>query len=176
MTRIIPKQLRTKAWEGRTETMSLSLNLAELPRLSELLVASDNQAEVSFQLYKDALGWSVLEGRIEASVEMLCQRCFNPMGLPLTCSFKLALIEEDAAARNLPKYYEPLIAENGLINTRDVIEDEILLALPIVPMHKPEECSAPVSELTIEKAEVADSFTKPNPFSALAKLKEKGSA
>lgn len=173
MTSSIPKQLRTKVWESPQEAMTLSLGLSELPRLSDCLVSVEATAEVVFKLYKDVMGWSVLEGQIDAQLAVLCQRCFKPMKLPLSTTFKLALIDEDDEARKLPNDYEPLVVQDGLVNTRDVIEDEILLALPIVSTHKVEDCGAKTKKPNYENA---DTFTKPNPFGALAKLKEKGPA
>jgi methionyl-tRNA formyltransferase len=70
-------------------------------------------------------------------------------------------------AEALPDAYDPLLLETPLIRPRDLIEDELILAVPAVPRHAEGSCAPPAFEAGGEDALVE----RPNPFAALAALK-----
>ena len=75
-------------------------------------------------------------------------------------------------ADDLPEIYEPIeFNEFGEIDLLGAVEDELILALPLVPMHSSEHCE--VSEADMVFGELPDEAQKPNPFAVLASLKRK---
>lgn len=72
----------------------------------------------------------------------------------------------------LPEIYEPIeFNPFGEVDLRDVVEDELMLTLPLVPMHDPEHCEVSVAEQVFGK--LPAEAEKPNPFAVLANLKRK---
>jgi uncharacterized protein len=71
-------------------------------------------------------------------------------------------------ARQLPERYDPLPVSDRLIRPRDLIEDELLLALPQIPMHDPQVCKAMSAG---SDDEVQEQSGKANAFAVLADLK-----
>ena len=99
------------------------------------------------------------------SVPLECQRCLKPVDAALRLERSFLFVHgEDAAAQLDADSDEDVLALTRALDLRELIEDELLLALPIVPRH--DACPEP---LVASDADVADE--KPNPFAALAALK-----
>ena len=99
---------------------------------------------------------------------MLCQRSLERYLQPVDVLQRLGLITEEAQEAALPEGTEPLLMQaSAELRPIELIEDELILALPVVPIN-PES-----TELEAEWPEDADGDEKPNPFAALAALKER---
>lgn len=143
--------------------------LAEMPRLVEALQDSEGSVSVALEFGVDEEGIRVMRGRIEAEVTLLCQRCLEPMRQRIDNEFALGLVRSETEADELPSYYEPLLLDGKPLFLRDVIEDEMLLALPIVPRHPAEACEARLQAGEAETEQEGDK--RSNPFASLAELK-----
>lgn len=153
-----------RCFEGR-------LPLSSLPRLRDALL--DDAGEVAFALEfdRDALQVPYVELRIEAALPLQCQRSLQRFLLPVRMVQRLGLFragedsEADEAA--LPPGYEALlVGEDGMLRPLDLVEDELILAVPVVPV-------APGSESVERDWPVPAAEEKQaNPFSALAQLKK----
>lgn len=148
--------------------------LAEMARLGESLQDSDGEVTVSLEFGTDNEGIRFMRGRIQAEVSLQCQRCLETMRYPIDSEFSLALVRNTVEAEALPSHYEPLLVEGEPLFLRDIIEDELLLALPIVAMHAPEECSINISsdQGAGEARKDTGATEKESPFAVLADLKK----
>ena len=110
---------------------------------------------------------------VHASFPMECQRCLTPVDVPLDVERSFRFVADEATAEALDEECdEDLLALSREFDLRELIEDELLMALPVVPRH--EECptSVPLAS-SDDDFEVANS-EKPNPFAALAALRKDG--
>lgn len=151
-----------------------TLAVASLTRLSSSLAEARGKLEVEIEFGRDALTVPFLHLKVRGQMPLTCQRSLEVFDWPLAIDTRLGLIrrEEDEAA--LPPGFEPLLVHgDGEMILADVIEDEVILALPLVP-RKPD--LAGTDEWTwssdAERAPV-QAESKPNPFAALAQLKPK---
>lgn len=110
------------------------LPVAELPRLVEALAEDSGEIVYDLDFEQGELGDPELHLRLAARLTLECQRTLQPFEWPVEVDSRLGLLarEEDAAA--LPERCEPLLLEHGTLQPRKVIEDELLLALPLVPV------------------------------------------
>ncbi|MGA8785898.1 MAG: YceD family protein, partial [Polaromonas sp.] len=101
-----------------------------------------------------------------------CQRCMGTVAVPLEVDQWYRFVaSEDIAMAQDDESEEDLLVMEPQFDLLAVLEDELLMALPLVPMH--EECPvAPVLK-TGEDALTAEAAEKPNPFAVLAQLKKK---
>jgi len=84
-------------------------------------------------------------------------------------SFQLGLVQSDAAADVLPEWYEPLLVTQEPARLADIIAEEVLLAIPIVPLHQADvNCRDFVEDYKPPEGDKRD-----NPFAVLADLKLK---
>lgn len=140
--------------------------LAGLERLSEVL--SDNSGELYARVsFSSGAGYLCMQGSIDAALVLNCQRCLEPMQHEVSERFKFGLITSEEEADELPADIEPYLVEGEEQSLIDVLEDELLLSIPIAAMHQ-EECSEYLRQLN-EKRRVEKE--KSNPFAVLKDLK-----
>jgi uncharacterized protein len=148
--------------------------LAVMVRLSSLLGACG--ATVAFTLSSgvDEQGLRFLTGHAATQVQMVCRRCLGLVDVPLAVDFKLGLVRSEDETRSLPEYYDPLVVSEGSIVLSELIEDELILALPIAAMHeKACPCKAQVFSSTNAGEEEAECAKGPGPFAVLSALLKK---
>lgn len=146
------------------------LSTVGMTRLATVLPDTEvPELQVRLALGRDAGGVRCLEGALQGVLHLTCQRCLGRMEFPLATTFRLALVYSEAEAERLAEGYEPLLLETDRLTVRDVVEDELLLALPDFPQHAADAtCVVP----EYREDEIAPATEeKPNPFAALASLK-----
>ncbi|MBU6422256.1 MAG: DUF177 domain-containing protein [Gammaproteobacteria bacterium] len=131
----------TKA--GNTPLMVAgNLSLSRMPRLCAALADSGGQVSVDLQLFKEG-GLAVVSGRVQASLGLTCQRCFRPMRYPVDATMRLAWSGSPQSTPQVPGSYEQLDSNDGRVKLAELVEDELLLALPLAARHaKADDCSA----------------------------------
>lgn len=145
------------------------LPLRQMKRLSPLLATDDGEVTLSLQFGVDEMGVHFLRGSIRVNLQLPCQRCLEPMAWPVDTSLALGFVDSTAEADRLPGGYEPYIVESVPLVLVDMIEDELLLSLPQIPMHDLENC--PAQEYVEPQDEQQDKAGQDNPFQVLADLK-----
>lgn len=146
--------------------------LEDLPRIAGELLDRNGWATVELDFAVDEEGRRTIEGRIATELEVQCQRCLGPMRLKLAAEVHLAMVwsEEEIAA--LPKHYDGIVVDEEPSDLFELIEDELLLALPFAPRHEPGECTAGMEASAVtEEARKDDAATKENPFAVLGQYK-----
>jgi len=111
-------------------------------------------------------GRAVAELRFSGTATLECQRCMQPMERALEVKSRVALIAAEADAPRVPADLDPVLAEGGRISIGKLVTEEVLLALPIVPLHEPGEACAAAAEVP---AQEQGSETH-KPFARLAEL------
>jgi uncharacterized protein len=146
------------------------LPLSALTRLRDSLVDTEGEVTFSIDFDQDPLKVPFAELKIDAELPLECQRSLQRFLLPVRIEQRLGLIRSEAEEAALPPGYEPLLMpEDGMLRTAELVEDELILAIPVVPvMPGSEEVERdwPADEAEAPEPE------RPNPFAALAALKK----
>ena len=137
--------------------------LAGLPRLKDVLTTTEGFLSVRLEGWRDEQGKSWLQLDVAGDPVLCCQRCLGGVKFPLGIHSRLQLIApgEDWPDDDLEDDSADAIAAEGELNVLSLIEDEVLLALPIAPRH--EHCESPLANASEHGS---------SPFSALAALKK----
>lgn len=118
-------------WEGR-------FNHTRFARLHE--VALSDSPEVVVQLAFAIVDQRpVVEGRLTTEFELVCQRCMGSMRHPVSEQFALMLVSSDDELDQVPESYEPWVSNPQRLNVFDLIEEQLLLALPLIAKHVDEQ-------------------------------------
>lgn len=142
------------------------LPLASMDRLRGSLVDSEGEVSFSIAFDHDALQVPYAELRIAAALPLECQRSLQRFLFPVELVQRLGLIRDEADEAALPEGYEPLLVPaDGMVYPAALVEDELILAVPTVPV-------APGSE-AVERdyRPSAEERDAANPFAALAGLR-----
>lgn len=139
--------------------------IAELPRLHDALF--DQSGEIAYRLTGavDKDGVASLRLDIAADLLMTCQRCLGPVNVSVKSARKFILVPQSHALgdpADEPDDVERIHADTEL-DVAMLVEDEAILALPMVAGHEPGECSPPVA--------AGSEDSRKSPFSALSVLK-----
>lgn len=149
-----------REFEGR-------IPLAVMTRLSDGLLDCEGEARYELVFGTDALKLPFAELRIEAELPLECQRSLRRFLLPVRLVQRLGLIRDEADEAALPPDYEPLLVPaDGMLRPSDLVEDELILALPVVPM------SPDADVVERDFVPTAEETARANPFAALAGWKK----
>jgi uncharacterized protein len=151
---------------------------ASLVRLAELQAPPQDAglAEVGWQARGrrvavtggEAELWLDLQARTQ--VWLTCQRCLQPLTEPLAVDRTIRFVRGEAAAEALDAELEDdVLALSRSLDLRELVEDELLLALPIVPRHA--QCPQPLPVPADTAPPPEDVPERPHPFAALQRLK-----
>lgn len=134
---ILPKQVTPIEWANRGATVEGNIPLSELPRLAGVIADQTGKLQVSLRFDKDIVGIRYIKGMINAEFAVLCQRCLQPFSYTLEIPVSLSPVTNEAAAKRLPESYEPLfVTADEPILLANIIEEELLLSLPLVTKHE----------------------------------------
>ncbi len=131
----LPERLDLLATAEAGRVLQGRIPLASLERVVPVLHSSAGELRVCISLGKYPDGTLYLSGTILGAVELQCQRCLEPMDMPLDLAFRLGIVRSNEAARALHERYEPLIVDGEPTRIAEIVADEVLLALPLVPAH-----------------------------------------
>ncbi|TLP72042.1 metal-binding protein [Pseudomonas nitroreducens] len=166
----IPPHVDPRKLVERAATLEGVLPIAKMARLSEQLTSSDGDVHAKFSFFRDQQKLAVMHVELNGEVSMVCQRCLEPAKFHVGGAYDYVIIPEGKSIDDLPSGYDALEMGDDPIDLTSLAEDELLLALPIVPVHDPEDCQQPVGYATApEPSENVEE--RPNPFSVLAQLK-----
>ena len=111
--------------------------------------------------------------KVRASFPMECQRCLTPVDVPLELEREFRFVADEVTAEALDDdCEEDLLALSRDFDLHELIEDELLMALPVVPKH--DECPSAVPLASSDDDFEEANAEKPNPFAALAGLRKDG--
>jgi uncharacterized protein len=172
------QRLNMQALAQEGQTLVERTPLSNLERLSQELHGLEADLAVSWQARAELRPragaeddvWLHLDAR--ATLPLTCQRCMGAVPVPVEIDQWYRFVaDEDIAMAEDDQSEEDLLVITPQFDLLAVLEDELLMALPLVPMH--ETCPvAPVFSAG-ESELVQQEEAKPHPFAALAELKKK---
>lgn len=157
-------------------------SIADLPRLADsVLQGADGAADApvqwsvagSLHAVPGGAAHCIVDLVVRANTTLVCQRCLQPLAVPLAFKRRIRFVEgEDEAARLDEELDDDVLALAHRLDLRTLIEDELLLALPLVPRH---EACADLPQALRTAAQEADKGLAEapgeHPFAALATLR-----
>jgi uncharacterized protein len=79
----------------------------------------------------------------DTTVDLLCQRCLEPFAQAIEERVELMLVEPGASSASIPDGYEPVELDDGRLLPARLIEDELIVSIPLVPKHaRIEDCGS----------------------------------
>jgi len=177
-----PAQIEPFKWAEQGFTWSGTLPLSRFARITREAVGSveDQQVQINCKLSMDAylrLVW--FDAEVSAQAPMECQRCLDTVHIPLDLKMHLALVENESLIERLDEDADFIVLgenesstkgsidHNAVVDLLALIEDELLLLVPLSPRH--DVCQHKHQPTEQDVAEEK----RDNPFDVLASLKGK---
>jgi uncharacterized protein len=133
------------AWFGQRDLESLAdreaalsgeLQLSKLTRLVGMLRSDVGSVRASLKFGQRRGGRIEVELTYTAAVELTCQRCLEPYRHELAGRANVVLVEAGSASDAVPEGYEPFEIVDGRLLPAELIEDELIVSMPLVPKHE----------------------------------------
>jgi uncharacterized protein len=147
------------------------LKLSQMARLSAAIVDNEGSVDVELQFDIDETGTPFMVGHIKTELPLVCERCMQTMQHLVDTDLSVGLIRHERQAEQLPEQYEPWLIDNDVaVELSSIVEDELLLAIPIVPKH--EHACLP-EDMWQSGEEIGEEEKPESPFAVLSALKKK---
>lgn len=147
------------------------LPLSTFQRLADSIRPSDASAAYRIRFDRDERGRGRVHGHVRALLPLVCQRCLETFRLAVDRQWSLVLLQEMAEEALLDAGEDGCLVTDTGMCLAELVEDELLLALPVVALHPDyEHCRLPHNPAA-EKVEAFDAREDPeNPFARLSRL------
>ncbi len=116
------------------------LPLAAMSRLAPLLLNAKGEINVDLHFIIDAEGMRKITGSVKTQLTLACQRCLQPLQYTIDDELRLGVINSDYQAKTLSPTYEPLLVVDGQQDLAAMVEDELIVRLPVAAMHDTNTC------------------------------------
>ena len=143
--------------------------LTAMPRLCEALEQPEGECRFELAFDRGMLDVPYIGIRVTAQLPLVCQRSLRRFLLPVTIDQKLAMLKSESQEDALPEGYESIVvAADGIVHPLELIEDELILALPVVAVDPD---SDEVALSWPPQDDVHEDDTPRNPFAVLAGIR-----
>ena len=164
LNKSLPDQLKLFNFAKKEISLSGLYQISDFPRITEIASNKKDNVRVELSFYLKNNKTPCVEGIIELDIVLTCQRCLDNLSIALKVNFNLAFVRNDQQSEELDSHYEIYVIEEEELATHNLISDEILLSIPMVPTHD-YDCIKEINEQEIVEGK------SENPFAILKKLK-----
>lgn len=168
----IPQKVNPFRFADLAIRLQGALPLKDMPRLCESLYSHVGEVGVDIEFKKNEQGIPFLTGQLSCAVQLQCQRCMKPFDFKINNKIELAVVHADEEIRTLSDKYDSIVANDDILVIPEMVEDELIVSLPVVPMHDHKDCK--VTLPLIIESEQAAQMEKENPFKVIEFMRTKG--
>jgi len=167
--------LRVDPFRFADQSLSLSgvLLIKDMPRLCSSLSSDEGDVKVDLIFGVDEEGLRYLKGHMTTCLILECQRCLESFRYEIINNFMLGIVRTEKEADRLPERYDPLLVSDLSLVLNDMVEEELIVSLPIVAMHEIDQCKAKQSFEILSSDAIVE---KENPFKVIESLRSKRSS
>lgn len=142
-----------------------NIELKTLRRLSEMVINNHSEVNINFEFFRRELGMASIRGDYQTRLTLKCQRCLESFEVPVDGKFDLLIDASDAEVKAFNR--DTVFSNEGYLDVFEIFEDELILSLPLVPLHQDPDCHKHWHKESVEPEPVKRS----NPFEVLKSLK-----
>jgi uncharacterized protein len=119
----------------REGVLSGKINLRQLTRLRDILHSDRGSIQASLKFHRHTYSSITVDLTFATVLELICQRCLEPMPRNVSTQVSLSLLETGSMDGENAKENEAVVLMDGKLNPAALLEDELILSLPIIPRH-----------------------------------------
>jgi uncharacterized protein len=168
----LPQKINPFRFAENAVNLHGTLPIHTMSRLITSLVNGEGDVDVKMEFGIDEQGVRFVKGQVEGSLLLQCQRCMQPFHYGIMSGFTFGVVTTEEEAADLSEFYDPILVKEDALLIDEVVEEELIISLPIVPMHPAGECTVklPFSAGVLDPAEKVE---KENPFKVIESLRSK---
>ena len=158
----------------KNKTLSGKICQSKLKNFSQVIEKPENNVSYTLNFKMDETNRPVIFGNVSTRVALKCNRCLKLIEQPINADIMLYPVASESSYSNLPEGVDGILADKPL-NFMDILEEELILALPLVARHIDGDANCTPGFDNNEPKESSVKASKVQPFaknSDLMKLKE----
>lgn len=181
MSSRLPIEINPYRYIEQKRLIDGEIALNKLPRLRELLSSDKGNVKVSLEFTHNEAYLPTLKAHIKSTLHLVCQRCLETVDYKVDRDLSLVLVKTEVQETQLQDSYDTYLVEDEVIFLPNLIEDELMLTLPISITHQQCEMVYPKDDISFSTHNIGDTgnddnnekndMAKENPFAILQKLK-----
>ncbi len=137
----VPQQLELRKLAARGTEIVGDIPLLKVPRFCSMLVGDSGVVTIELKIGLGESRRPIMTGQIRTSVQVECQRCLQPMSLELKADVKLVFVWSETEFQTIAEDRDPLVLGDERLELYELVEEELLLALPFSNCHDQKDCS-----------------------------------
>jgi uncharacterized protein len=186
MSRPLPELIDPLQLAEKQRELFGQVAISRMPRIKDSLSSDEGCFDLHLRFGKDESGQAYVRGELSGELQLVCQRCMQPMAWQLDAKLCLAFVHSESQIEQLAEQYEPFLIPEQAVKLLELVEDEVILRLPQAPRHEGASCKVSLqnaasgnetnyqSQPEPENSASQNAETKrPNPFAVLEQLKHK---
>ena len=158
-----PEQLKLFNFARKELIFSGEYQIMDFPELEKIASNKTDKVKVALAFSFENNRTPCLSGIISLSIAISCQRCLEDIILDLKVEFNLGFVKNEGQGVGLDSRFELYVTEDEELSTIALISDEVLLAIPMVPLHDFDCATYKDTEQVVEQK-------KQNPFAILKNI------
>ena len=160
----LPGKLKLFNLAKKEVSLSGLYQISDFPKISKIASNKKDNVKVDLSFYLKNNKTPCVDGIIGLNIVLACQRCLDDLSITLKVNFNLAFVRHNQESEELDSHYEIYVIKEEELATHDLVSDEILLSIPMVPMHD-YDCIKEINEQEIVEGK------SEKPFAILKKIK-----
>lgn len=168
----LPARIDFRKLAEQRASVEGNLPIASFGRLCGLLEADAGELSIALSFEPGKGRNPRVTGRAAGTASMLCQNCLERVELTLEVDIDTFIVATVDQLLELDQGEDGIVCEGSLLTVSEIVEDELMLALPMVPRHADGDCgetAAPEDDVVPEEARSPDTY---RPFAGLESLKK----
>lgn len=168
----LPRQADLRKLAKREAHFKVHLNAACFPRFAGAIYEGKGFVDAELHIGVNEEHLRYIQGTVYSEVQMVCQRCMSPVDVIISSDVDLGIVWDEDKGKQLSASMDPLIVgEDELLDLNEVVEDELLLSMPFVSYHEPDQCNGKQQYVFSIDEDITSAAEKENPFKVLEQLK-----
>jgi uncharacterized protein len=172
-------QVNAKELSARAAVVERRLELAQLDRVQDAGGLPGTRIDVQLR-FGSFEGWTTIDVRVEGVALLPCQRCLQPCAVEVDESARVMVVRDED--EQIPGGFEPFVGTPEHLSLAALVEEQVLLALPLVPMHPAGDAQCRTSGAEVEPLAPSSAYgpaakaaaeEKQTPFANLRELLDK---
>lgn len=164
----LPRQVDIRRLIAADVELKACEPLASFKRLDGMVEGARGDVEIELHFFVDEQRLRRIDGAVRAELDVICQRCLQPMPIAIDSHFAVAAVWSDSEGEHFPRHIDPYVVGEEPQDLRELIEDELIISVPYVSYHEEGPCA---EQAAAESARREEETRRDNPFSVLGQLK-----
>ena len=176
----IPERVDHRKLANQAGLIEGTLPIQCFHRFGEMLVVREGDVYLRLEFSGGDFGSTRVNGSAATEVCLVCQNCMKQFRRQVSCDIALQVVSDESKLERLSEGDDAVVAPDKIISIAELVEDELILAMPMISRHEEGQCletdyeqQGIVLQEVQETQETQETQTTYRPFADLAKTMDK---